>query len=59
MRLNFKLTPLPPSFLNQLFEAVAPGLKLDAEGRATYEGIPFMTTAGACTVKTLKEGAVK
>lgn len=38
----------------KIFDAVAPGLKLDAEGRATWEGIPFMTSAGPCTCATLK-----
>ena len=42
----------------QLFEAVAPGLKL-VDGVATFEGIPFMTSAGPCTCQSLKEGPVK
>ena len=43
----------------KLFEAVAPGLRLDAEGRATWEGVVFETSAGPCAVKTLREGGVK
>jgi methionine--tRNA ligase beta chain len=42
----------------QLFDAVAPGLKLVA-GVATWEGIPFNTTAGPCKAVTLQTGPVK
>lgn len=34
----------------KLFEAVAPGLRVDASRVATWEGVPFMTSAGPCTV---------
>jgi len=34
----------------KLWEAVAPELKVNGSGQATWAGIPFMTTAGPCTV---------
>jgi aminoacyl tRNA synthase complex-interacting multifunctional protein 1 len=43
----------------KLFEAVAPGLRLDSEGRATWEGVVFSTSAGPCSCKTLREGNIK
>ena len=44
--------PADPSRVakKKLFEAVAPGLRVDASGVATWEGIPFLTSAGPCTV---------
>ena len=53
--------PAEPSRVDKkkLFEAVAPGLKVDAEGRATWEGVVFGTSAGPCTVATLREGGIK
>ena len=50
--------PLSPHAPLQIFEACAPGLKLVA-GTATWEGIPFMTSAGPCTCPSLKEGGIK
>ena len=46
--------PADPSRVakKKLFEAVAPGLRVDAGRVATWEGVPFTTSAGPCTVKS-------
>ena len=58
-RALFALLTPHPSPTQQLFEAVAPGLRLDAEGRATWEGVLFETTAGPCRAPSLREGLIK
>ena len=42
----------------KLLEAALPGLKVDAAGGATYNGVPFMTSAGPCTAKSIRDGHV-
>lgn len=43
----------------QVFDKVAPGLRVDEAGVATWEGIPFMTSAGPCTAVAAKGGLIK
>jgi hypothetical protein len=43
----------------KIFDKVAPGLKVDADGVATWEGVPFGTTAGPCTAVGAKGGLIK
>eukprot|EP00873_Tetraselmis_striata_P020356 jgi/Tetstr1/440620/TSEL_028930.t1 len=43
----------------KVFEAVAPDLASDDACVATYKGVPFMTSAGPCTVQSVKGGAIK
>lgn len=50
--------PAPPS-APQVFDKVAPGLRVNDEGVATWEGVPFMTSAGPCTAVAAKGGLIK
>lgn len=43
----------------KIFEAVAPDLVVNDSLQATYKGIPFMTSAGPCTVVSAKGGLIK
>lgn len=43
----------------KMFEAVAGGLKTNAQKVATWEGVPFGTAHGACTVDSLADAAIK
>jgi methionyl-tRNA synthetase len=43
----------------KVFEAVAKELATDAEGVATYQGVPLMTSAGPCRAKTLAGAAIR
>lgn len=42
----------------KLWEAVSPDLKVDEHKRATWNGVPFMTAAGPCTVKSVPAGSL-
>jgi hypothetical protein len=42
-----------------VWEAVQPGLSTSADKVAMYEGLPFMTQHGACTVATVANGKIK
>ena len=42
----------------KMFEACAPKLRTNDEGVACYDGVPFMTSAGACA-STLKQAFIK
>ena len=42
----------------KMFEACAPKLRTNDEGVACYDGVPFMTSAGACA-STLKRAFIK
>ena len=42
---------------SKAFSKVANDLFVDEEGRATYQGVPFMTSAGACT-GTIMKGSI-
>ena len=42
----------------KMFEACAPKLRTNDEGVACYDGVPFMTSGGACT-STLKQAFIK
>ena len=42
----------------KIFEELAPSLTTDAEGRAQYGGIPFMTTVGPVS-STVPNAAVR
>ena len=41
----------------KLFEAVAPKLAVAEGGVAAWNGVPFMTSAGPCTVASIAAGA--
>lgn len=43
----------------KLWEAVAPDLRTDASLTATYRGVPFATSKGACTVASLANAQIK
>mmetsp|Transcript_302 Transcript_302/g.940 ORF Transcript_302/g.940 Transcript_302/m.940 type:complete len:1013 (-) Transcript_302:47-3085(-) len=43
----------------RVFESVAPDLVTDAQCVATYKGVPFMTSAGPCTVTSITGGGIK
>jgi hypothetical protein len=43
----------------KIFESVAPGLVVNADCIATWDGIPFMTSAGPCTVRSAVGGSIK
>ena len=44
----------------KIFDAVAPGLRVNDSCVATWNGIPFMTSGGPCTVpESAKGGAIK
>jgi aminoacyl tRNA synthase complex-interacting multifunctional protein 1 len=43
----------------KIFELVAGDLKVDDKLNATWQGVPFMTSAGPCTVKSAKNGPIK
>ena len=43
----------------KVWDKVAPELKVDEEGRATWTGIPFTTSAGHCTALAAKGGQIK
>ena len=52
----------PDEVLNpkkKVFETVAPGFEVSAEGTATYKGCAFGTSKGACVLKTLRAGSIK
>jgi aminoacyl tRNA synthase complex-interacting multifunctional protein 1 len=42
----------------KMFEACAPKLRTNDEGVACYDGVPFMTSAGACA-SSLKQAFIK
>jgi tRNA-binding EMAP/Myf-like protein len=42
----------------KVFEKVAENFKVNKEGVATFKDIPFKTSKGVVTVKTLKEGTI-
>mmetsp|Transcript_11024 Transcript_11024/g.19299 ORF Transcript_11024/g.19299 Transcript_11024/m.19299 type:complete len:268 (-) Transcript_11024:108-911(-) len=42
----------------KVWEAVQPDLKTDSHGVATYKGVPFMTSAGPCTAKSLTNSSI-
>ncbi|GBC00936.1 hypothetical protein RclHR1_04000017 [Rhizophagus clarus] len=44
---------------NKIFEKVAENFKINEEGIATFKDIPFKTSKGDVTVKTLKEGTIR
>lgn len=43
----------------KVFELVAPDLAVSDDCVATWKGVPFMTSAGPCIVKTAKNGPIK
>jgi aminoacyl tRNA synthase complex-interacting multifunctional protein 1 len=43
----------------KILEKVAPELRVDDACVATWSGVPFMTSAGPCTVPTAKGGLIK
>ncbi|CAG8753682.1 2832_t:CDS:2 [Dentiscutata erythropus] len=43
----------------KVFDQVAEGLRVNEEGVAMYKDIPFETSKGVVTVKTLKEGTIR
>ena len=43
----------------KIFDKVAPGLKVDATCKATWNGVPFMTSAGPCTVRSAVGALIK
>ena len=43
----------------KIFEKVAENFKINKEGIATFKDIPFKTSKGVVTVKTLKEGIIR
>ena len=47
---------LPPK--KKIWEKVMPSLNTSAACVAQYEAIPFMTSAGPCTVQTISNGAI-
>eukprot|EP00310_Coccolithus_braarudii_P025847 CAMPEP_0183332306 /NCGR_PEP_ID=MMETSP0164_2-20130417/1524_1 /TAXON_ID=221442 /ORGANISM="Coccolithus pelagicus ssp braarudi, Strain PLY182g" /LENGTH=385 /DNA_ID=CAMNT_0025501009 /DNA_START=22 /DNA_END=1179 /DNA_ORIENTATION=+ len=53
--------PLAPNVIakKKVFEAVAPLLATNQDRVAVYDGVPFMTTGGPCTVATLAGGNIK
>jgi methionyl-tRNA synthetase len=43
----------------KVWEAVVPDLKTDSSNVATYKGVPFTTSHGVCTVKSLANAQIK
>ena len=50
----------PPNQLQKkkLLEAALPDLRVGADGVAVFKDAPFMTSAGPCTVKSIRGGSV-
>eukprot|EP01114_Cavostelium_apophysatum_P004524 TRINITY_DN1480_c0_g1_i1.p1 TRINITY_DN1480_c0_g1~~TRINITY_DN1480_c0_g1_i1.p1 ORF type:complete len:715 (+),score=239.77 TRINITY_DN1480_c0_g1_i1:117-2261(+) len=44
---------------HKVWEAVQPDLKSNSDLTATYKGVPFTTSAGVCTVKSIANGSIK
>ena len=40
----------------KVFEAVQPDFMVNKDGVATYKNVPFQTTAGSCSVESIREG---
>ena len=40
----------------KVFEAVQPDFLVNKDGVATYKNVPFQTTAGPCSVESIREG---
>ena len=53
--------PLPPNQVakKKVWEAVQPGLGTSDAMVALYNGLPFSTAHGPCTVATIKKGTIK
>ena len=43
----------------KVWDKVAPGLRVDDGGVATWEGVPFGTSAGPCTAPAAPGGAIR
>jgi methionyl-tRNA synthetase len=43
----------------RIFEQVHPDFSTDGERRACYKGVPFATSAGPCTVRSVTGGSIK
>jgi hypothetical protein len=43
----------------ETLDIVLPELKSNADKVATYKGVPFTTSAGVCTVKTIANGGIR
>jgi hypothetical protein len=43
----------------KVWDKVAPGLRVDDGGVATWEGVAFGTSAGACTAPAAPGGAIR
>ena len=56
-----KPQPVAPNQVEKkkLFQACTEGMKTTAEGVAAWNGHQFMTSAGPCTTKTIKEGVLR